>query len=648
MVPRPEQQQSPGVNNNNYQSSSYLNHTTTVTMPPTDPFASFGQAPVSPQQNVVYQQQSQQKQQSIAVNNMQAQPPMQGAPMQTPAAPMSMMQQPPVQTQPVMMQQAPVAPHMAMQPQMQMMPPIQQLQYQPQPQPLAQPAIPQEQSTPPPMTINAVNQSPPSPLGDMSVLAQAANAAAAQLAPTIPTAANTGVVPLQPIPQSAPMPMQSAPAPVLTQPVVQQTAPVVQAANPFDSFGAAPTQPTQFAPPPAMAPPRAPPTPPQQEQQQPTSVTQHVMQQQHQVPVQQATTISPPMSPVPPNSFMPQNQYHADPFGYAFSPFTSPVTSPVTSPGGSPNGSPQGSPGAMVPSAAMNNDPFGVFGGGGLQQPAAPFASSSGGGALVTSAPPVSDPFGLFGSTSPPAPAPQAPPPAQTGHMFSPPEEQKPTSPLEEDPWAAAGFGQAAQPDPSATQPASSNAAAPAYNQSNRTVDGTKQPDKPLTLDPTNNLPTDGEYYEARINARSLGTMFYTARNLEDTLYVKMANNVIETLNSRPVVAYVAENSAAHNAGVQVGHVILSVNGQDITDPEKCANFIRTAPRPMSIRVYVPPELELTISEGRHLVKYDTKDLEAPKSGIEWKRKYVVVGGIVAKPYTMNMFYNKVSMFRYD
>ena len=622
MVPRPEQQQSPGVNNNNYQSSSYLNHTTTVTMPPTDPFASFGQAPVSPQQNVVYQQQSQQKQQSIAVNNMQAQPPIQGAPMQTPAAPMSMMQQPPVQTQPVMMQQAPVAPHMAMQPQMQMMPPIQQLQYQPQPQPqpLAQPAIPQEQSTPPPMTINAVNQSPPSPLGDMSVLAQAANAAAAQLAPTIPTAANTGVVPLQPIPQSAPMP------------------PVVQAANPFDTFGAAPTtQPTQLAPPPAMAPPRAPPT-----------VTQPVMQQQHQVPVQQATSISPPMSPVPPNSFMPQNQYHADPFGYAFSPFTSPVTSPVTSPGGSPNGSPQGSPGAMVPSAAMNNDPFGVFGGGGLQQPAAPFASSSGGGALVTSAPPVSDPFGLFGSTSPPAPAPQAPPPAQTGHMFSPPEEQKPTSPLEEDPWAAAGFGQAAQPDPSATQPASSNAAAPAYNQSNRTIDGTKQPDKPLTLDPTNNLPTDGEYYEARINARSLGTMFYTARNLEDTLYVKMANNVIEALNSRPVVAYVAENSAAHNAGVQVGHVILSVNGQDITDPEKCANFIRTAPRPMSIRVYVPPELELTISEGRHLVKYDTKDLEAPKSGIEWKRKYVVVGGIVAKPYTMNMFYNKVSMFRYD
>lgn len=60
-----------------------------------------------------------------------------------------------------------------------------------------------------------------------------------------------------------------------------------------------------------------------------------------------------------------------------------------------------------------------------------------------------------------------------------------------------------------------------------------------LTLD-SNNLPSKGEYYEARINARSLGAMFYTARNVEDTLDYKMPKNNIDALASRPVVAYVA------------------------------------------------------------------------------------------------------------
>jgi len=33
--------------------------------------------------------------------------------------------------------------------------------------------------------------------------------------------------------------------------------------------------------------------------------------------------------------------------------------------------------------------------------------------------------------------------------------------------------------------------------------------------------------------------------------------------------------------------------------------------------------------------------MEAPKSSMEWKKKYVVVGGIVTKPWMMNMFYRK-------
>lgn len=176
----------------------------------------------------------------------------------------------------------------------------------------------------------------------------------------------------------------------------------------------------------------------------------------------------------------------------------------------------------------------------------------------------------------------------------------------------------------------------------NPAASDSKLEEKPITLDSLN-LPSEGEYYEARINAQSLGAMFYTARNLEETLYHKMPSNIIEALGSRPVVAFVTENSAAFNSGVTLGHVVLSVNGQEVADPEYCANMIRSAPRPMNLRCYVPPDMALTINEGTHLVKYDTRDMEAPKSSMEWKKKYVVVGGIVTKPWMMNMFYRKVS-----
>ena len=589
----------------------------------TDPFASYGAGPGMPQFNNNTQQQQQPP-------PPQQQPPAQQAPVANnnvdPWATMTMQAQPPAPTQPPMQAQPPMM--QAQQPPSQ--PPMQQQMQQ---------AIPQEQQTPPPAYVNATgNQTPPSPLGDVSVLAAANNAAVAaaqaiSTAPSMPTAANTNMQPLQPVPQSMPMMMQAAP------PQAQQQQQPTAAANPFDFNAVANTVPSvpvgapPMAPPPAMAPPQAPPTPPDAVQQQ---------QQTQQQP-----------------SFTTQSQY-ADPFGYAFSP----MTSPVTSPGGSLNGTPNGSPGAIVPSSSPNADPFGVFGG---QVPPAPpqnntdpFGSSA--GALVTSstahAPSsngaVNDPFGIFGSGPAPAPT-QAPPVVAQQQCQQQQAFSAPTTPQEEeDPWAAAGFGQAVstsspsqsnsfpQPSSSPVNNMNNNDSSPVYNHSNLGINGNKQEDKPITLD-QNNLPSEGEYYEARINSRSLGTMFYTARNVEDTLFSKMASNVTAALGSRPIVAYVAENSAAHNAGIHLGHVILSVNGHEITDPEQCANVIRSAPRPMNIRCYVPPDLELTISEGKHMVKYDTKDLHAPSTKMEWKEKYVVIGGIVTKPWMVNMFYKKVS-----
>jgi hypothetical protein len=272
---------------------------------------------------------------------------------------------------------------------------------------------------------------------------------------------------------------------------------------------------------------------------------------------------------------------------------------------------------AMVPSTVENEDPFGVFGGGNTTAVATNAVDSFGStnvvndNALVPTNQVVDDPFGIFGS---PTPVPQSTQPAA---------DAPPTQNL--DPWTAAGFN-----DVSQTSLLSCN-----------TSD--EDSEVPIELD-TNSLPKQGDYYEARINARSLGAMFYTARDLENTLLYNMPTNVIDAMKSRPIVAYVAENSAAYNAGVHLGHCILSVNGVEVSNPDECANVIRSADRPMNLRGYVMPELEVQLAEGKHMVKYDKKDMGAPSSQMEWKEKYVVIGGIVAKPWVMNMYRSKVSL----
>merc|ERR1711957_73754 len=369
-------------------------------------------------------------------------------------------------------------------------------------------------------------------------------------------------------------------------------------------------------------------------------------------------------------------------FGYAFSPMTSPVTSPITSPDGSPGAVGNTTRGAMVPSTAMNADPFGVNEGQQLP-PTLPKVAAQAANALdivPSAAPPCDDPFGVFGG-QPSAPSPAnvgpysssalAPTPAtQGGTVDDPfgifgtptpvpaalalvqaqapaqqPASQAPTAAsTEEHLWAAAGFGnETASPEQPITQSVpEQHASSTSVNFADDSTATTtnKKEEMPIIPD-SNGLPSEGGYYEARINVRSLGAMFYTSHNLEGTLYRKMPQNVVKALASRPVVAYVADNSAAHNSGIQLGHIILSVNGHEATDPEACASMIRNAARPMNLRCYVPPAMELTISDGRHMVKYDTKDVEAPRSSGEWKRKFVVVGGIVTKPWMMNMFYRK-------
>jgi hypothetical protein len=124
-------------------------------------------------------------------------------------------------------------------------------------------------------------------------------------------------------------------------------------------------------------------------------------------------------------------------------------------------------------------------------------------------------------------------------------------------------------------------------------------------------------------------------------LYCEASNELIEALGDRPVVAFTFKNSAAESAGAGVGHVLLKVNGVDVECPHHVSLLVRQSPRPLTLSFYIPPT-KIVISEGPYMVKYDSKDLIAPSSNFDWKAKYVVVGGIVAKPWIMNMYRSKV------
>ena len=495
--------------------------------------------------------------------------------------------------------------------------------------------------TPPPSMVmyDALQQNdPPSPMGDVSVLAAAfGNVNGAT----------------QPVQQLQPM------LPVMEQKMMPQATPAIAPANPFDFDVVATSIPN--CSPPKMMPPVPPPTPPRDVNQQMPAFAppaepfgfnqqlanprlspaphaaqfnggvfeQQQQQQQQQYAVNHGVMVPAATRAMSPYGFSPNQGMHNDPFGYAFSPMASPV--PQSSPGNGDNmlahdpfatSPPLYSPtdsGAMVVSNAANEDPFGVFGGNNATAmvPSSPtchdpynvmggsMTSSFGGsGTMVTaSLGGDSDPFGgMFGALTTPVAA-TVTQDAGFGIAQSHPHRAG----------SIAGF------DPRLEHPPN---------------------EKDISLD-TNGLPSDGEYYEARINSRSLGAMFYTARNLEETLFLKVPNNVIEAFGQRPVVAYVAEESAAYNAGVLLGHIVMEVNGEAVSNPEMCATAIRNAPRPLVLRCFAPPDLELTCSEGHHRVKYDVNNLDAPATSMEWKTKYVLVGGIVTKPWMMSMFYKK-------
>lgn len=155
-------------------------------------------------------------------------------------------------------------------------------------------------------------------------------------------------------------------------------------------------------------------------------------------------------------------------------------------------------------------------------------------------------------------------------------------------------------------------------------------------------LPPGGEFYDARIFTPTLGVMFFKPQELTDSLFLHTEKSMVDALGERPVVAFIVEGSSARSAGVELGHVLLKVNGVDVKNPKEASRLIKEGPRPLPLVFYVP-NTEVVVAEGEHMVKYDTRETTAPNSAKDWKPKYVVIGGIIAQPWMMNMYRSKVS-----
>ena len=232
----------------------------------------------------------------------------------------------------------------------------------------------------------------------------------------------------------------------------------------------------------------------------------------------------------------------------------------------------------------------------------------------------AADPFAVFNAPQPAPPAPAAQPPAP---------QQAPAAGGDDNLWGDLGFD--APPSAGAPSPAAPQAEAPAAKPE-RHDHGEKKED---------GLPPGGEWYDARIFTPTLGVMFFKPQELTDSLFLNTERSIVDQLGERPVVAFIVEGSSARSAGVELGHVLLKVNGVDVRNPKEASRLIKEGPRPLPLLFYVP-NTDVVVAEGEHMVKYDTRETTAPNSAKDWKPKYVVIGGIIAQPWMMNMYRSKV------
>jgi len=321
-----------------------------------------------------------------------------------------------------------------------------------------------------------------------------------------------------------------------------------------------------------------------------------------------------------PNAMAPpaDTGYGQDPWGAA-QPNANPPPAPLGTPP-VPNGMPQqpgGTPNNSFVGQQQQQTP--------IQGPPVPTPGPPSQALVPAPNAPNDDPFGIFGGGGPP--------PDQAGHdaassmvsVEGPPHPFSQQQVLDAadggDPWSEMGFGSAP--------------AAPTDNTPAPTVPNANDDERQ-----EGELPPGGEWYDARIFTPTLGVMFFKPQELTDSLFLQTDRSLVDSLDDRPVVAFIVEGSSARAAGVELGHCLLKVNGIDVRNPKEASRLIKEGPRPLPLLFYVP-DTQVVVAEGEHMVKYDTRETGAPNSAKDWKPKYCVIGGIIAQPWMMNMYRSK-------
>ncbi|KAL9190709.1 hypothetical protein ACHAXT_000415 [Thalassiosira profunda] len=261
----------------------------------------------------------------------------------------------------------------------------------------------------------------------------------------------------------------------------------------------------------------------------------------------------------------------------------------------------------------------------------------------------AANPFDMFAPSQPaPAAAPPVPPapvdPFASSMAPAPavpaPAPQAQAQPQQDDDfWGSMGFDQP-------NQDASAGNVTPGSSVSSVTSgspfhDETVVDNTPVTLD-ERGLPAGGEYYKARVTTPMLGAIFSSGREVRSTLFKGASDSFVEAIGDRPVISFTIDGSAAWTAGIELGHVLLKVNDQEVSQTDEAVKTVGAASRPMTLEFYVPSQnVKVVKTEGQCNVKYDNHSLEAPPSACEWKPKYVVVGDMLGKPHVVYMYRSK-------
>ena len=178
------------------------------------------------------------------------------------------------------------------------------------------------------------------------------------------------------------------------------------------------------------------------------------------------------------------------------------------------------------------------------------------------------------------------------------------------------------------------------YNPTQSTDDASTDSPHPTDAD----LPAhDYDWYEAFIYTKSLGVVFFDTPQITSSLFLNMNPKTITILKKRPVVSFTVEGSPACHAGIQLGSVLIKVNGYPVEDSIHAMQLIKSVKeRPLSLLFY-RPEVKLCITEGVYFTYYDSLDCKVPFYESQWKMKYVVIGGVISKPWFLSMYCSKVS-----